>query len=418
MDHTRPSPANETSLALLARVGRVFASSLDYETTLRNVIAQCLPALGDFGFFDVVEDAGVRRLALAYEDPRRQQMLEQTRWMRSERQDLNLCALSSGVPGIHPRIDDTWLRSVALGPEHLQVMRDLSFGSMITVPLRYERKLLGALTLFYNSPGRQHDTAMLETAEEVAHRAAAAVINARLYASAQAAIRGRDDFLSVASHELRTPLTAMQLQVESLLRSLELNRPIEEEKLRARLTRVDAQLGRLNSLIEQLLDVGRLAGGRLVIERQPVELGALLRELVEELHDQFTAARSRVEVRCGETLEGQWDRARLEQVFTNLLTNALRYGESRPVEVTAARQGDAAVVRITDHGIGIDPVDHARIFERFERASASTNYGGLGLGLWIVRELVALHGGSVAVESTPGSGATFAVVLPFSEPVE
>ncbi|MFN7135896.1 MAG: histidine kinase dimerization/phospho-acceptor domain-containing protein, partial [Myxococcales bacterium] len=278
-------------MTILAEVGELLASSLDYETTLRNIISLCIPTLGDFGFFDVVEGEEVRRLARAHEDPARQAILDQSRWVRSERRDMNLCALSSGEPGMHPGIDDAWLQKVAVGPEHLAVMKALSFGSMLTVPLRYDGALLGSLTLFFNSPGRQHDQADMQIALDVARRAASALVNARLYRDARAAIAARDDFLSIASHELRTPLTSIQLHVGTMLRHLkDPARGVDPGRLQERLERTDAQLARLTTLIGQLLDVSRLSSSRMDLDRASFDLAELVREVAARHAEQSARA--------------------------------------------------------------------------------------------------------------------------------
>jgi len=206
-------------LDLLASASEILASSLDYEETLQRVIALALPALGDFGYFDVREPEGeVRRLALAHRDPDRQRLLDDTRWTPSDRRDRILCALSTGSSGFHPRTDDDWLVDAATSPEHLTLLRALAFGSMITVPLAYHGSTLGALTLFFASGGRRHSEADLRQAEELARRAAAAVENARLFRAAREAVAVRDEFLSIAGHELNSPLAALQLQIQSLRR--------------------------------------------------------------------------------------------------------------------------------------------------------------------------------------------------------
>lgn len=400
-------------LKVLAEVGEVLSTSLDYEQTLRTIIQVAIPRLGDFGFFDVVDGAAVRRIALAHENPARQAMLDGSQWQRSERTDINLCALSSGASAIHPDIGEAWLRDVAVSPGHLEVMQRLAFGSMLTVPLRYEGTLLGALTLFYDQGRRGHDEDDLTLATEIARRAAAALMNARLYRDTRAAVQLRDDFLSVASHELRTPLTTIDLHVNALLRQLTLHPelPIDPGKLQHKLERTEAQVDRLKALVEQLLDVSRIGTG-LQLERTQCDLVSLAREVLLRFQDPFESGGATFELSAPETLTVTVDRERIDQVLTNLISNALKYGLGRPVELRVEVRGAHAALVVRDQGIGIDPADQERIFGRFERAASITHFPGLGLGLWIVRQIVELHGGEVRVESQPGQGATFTVVLP------
>jgi len=398
-------------LDLLAHASEVLASSLSYEDTLKNVVGLVLPLLGDFGFFDVVVGPDeVRRISKAHEDPRRQAILEKTSWVRSTHTELNLCALSSGQPAIHSDIDDAWCQQIATSPEHLQLLRELDFQSMITVPLRFQGRVLGALTLFHAGYGRRYGSADLKLAEELARRAAAAVENARLYQEAHQAIAVRDDFLSMAGHELRTPLTSLQLQLYNVVKLARQASPTE--KILVRAEKAMQNLNRFNHLVAELLDVSRIRAGRLNLELGEFDLGDCVRELLQRQRDELSKAGCSVQVRLEPGLVGQWDRLRIEQVLTNLLSNAMKYGARKPIEIEARRESGKTVLSVKDHGIGLSREDQSRVFQRFERAVSSQNFGGLGLGLWIVRQLVEAHGGTIRVESEPQRGACFEVQLP------
>ncbi len=401
-------------LTLLAEAGEVLSGSLEWDLTLGNVISLTMPALADFGFFDVVEpDGQVRRVARAHEDPRRQAILEPTQWARSERTDMNLCALSAGESAVHPDIDDAWLRAVAVGPEHLAVMRDLAFCSMLTVPLRHRGRLLGALTLFYADSGRRHGPEDQTLAEELARRAAVAVDNARLMREAREAIAQRDDFLTIASHELRTPLATLRLGADALMRQV---RAGGARALEPRVDMLQRQLRRLEALVGDLLDVERLEADQMALELEPLELGAVVRDVLAQLADAAAAAECAVTATIEDGLVGRWDRARVEQIVGNLMGNALKYGRGRPIDVAVRAAGGAARLEVRDHGIGLDAEQTERIFGRFERAVSTRHYGGFGLGLWICRQLVERLGGTIRAEGAPGQGALFTVDLPLEGP--
>ncbi|ABS26344.1 ATP-binding protein [Anaeromyxobacter sp. Fw109-5] len=226
------------------------------------------------------------------------------------------------------------------------------------------------------------------------------------------AVRTRDAFLSMASHELKTPITSLQLQVGSLLRAREgVPAPVAKA---ADATR--RQVVRLTSLVNTLLDVSRLNEGRLQLEIEPVDLSALVSEVASRFVAETERSESRIRVDAAEAVCGRWDRLRLEQVLTNLLSNALKYGEGKPVSVRVQSDGATARLAVVDHGIGIAPSEQRRIFERFERGPATRGYGGFGLGLWITREIVSALGGTIHVESAPGAGSTFRVELPVTGP--
>jgi signal transduction histidine kinase len=221
----------------------------------------------------------------------------------------------------------------------------------------------------------------------------------------------RDEFLSIASHELKTPLTPLSLKLQVLAR---LARKQEGSDFAAEVHQyaleMVKQVGRLDALVGELLDVSRIMGGRLTLSPERLDLSEVVQEVIERHHEQ--AERAQVPIfNLLEPAMGEWDRLRLEQVVTHLLANALKFGEGHPVEVRTERIGAEAVLQVRDQGIGISPEDQRRIFERFERA-AHRNYGGLGLGLYIARTIVEAMGGTIRVESARGEGSTFLVTLP------
>lgn len=225
------------------------------------------------------------------------------------------------------------------------------------------------------------------------------------------ALQARDAFLSAASHELKTPLTALSLVVQALLRR---RGPLPDPA--PQLESVGRQVARLSRLVDELLDVSRISAGRLRLDLADLELGEVVADVVARVEAERLGGGAPITVSVDAAVRGRWDRLRLEQIVGNLLTNALKYGEGTPVTVTVARDGDEAVLRVSDQGIGIPAAEQGRIFERFERGTAARNYGGIGLGLWIVREIVTALGGSIGLESVPGAGATFTVRLP-AEPL-
>jgi signal transduction histidine kinase len=226
------------------------------------------------------------------------------------------------------------------------------------------------------------------------------------------AIRLREDFLSVASHELRTPLTALVLRLTELQRTLA-DKPIGLEiNLPAKVDRAVRSCAQLTHLIDDLLDVSRIAAGRLVLRREDSDLAEIAREAVEHAAPEARRAGSELVITETAAVPGRWDRTRIEQVLANLLTNAIKYGKGQPIEVAIAAAGGGGRITVRDHGIGIAAEDQARIFDRFERASSVRNYGGLGLGLYISRQIVEAHGGTIRLDSQPGAGTTFTVVLP------
>lgn len=232
----------------------------------------------------------------------------------------------------------------------------------------------------------------------------------RLVESMQQALTSREEFLWVASHELRTPIAIASLQLQQLRRLID--RGESTERLAGATHAALSQIDRLSTLVQSLFDASQIVSGRLSIERTPdVPLPAIVKDVTERLHGPACQAGCDLLVDVPD-LRGRWDRMRLEQVLTNVLGNALKYGAGRPVHVTARADGSMVYLDVRDQGIGISSADVRRIFDKFERAVPAAHYGGVGLGLYISRQIVEAHEGWIEVVSAPGAGATFRIALP------
>jgi PAS domain S-box-containing protein len=239
---------------------------------------------------------------------------------------------------------------------------------------------------------------------------------ARLWRKAQAEVRERDEFLSIASHELRTPVTALQLQLQLLHRTAQ--RSIEDlpHLLDEKLAALERQTRRISALVNELLDVSRMRLGRLELRYEDLDLAEVAREASEQLRAEVGRSGSTLELDLRGPVGGRWDRVRIEQVVTNLVANAVKFGQGKPITVALQADPARARLRVSDRGIGIAPEHQDRVFDRFERAVPAHHFGGLGLGLYIARQIAQAHGGDIRVESEPGHGATFTVDLPRAPP--
>ena len=231
------------------------------------------------------------------------------------------------------------------------------------------------------------------------------------------AVRMRDDFMSIVSHEVRTPLNGLILETQ--LRKMHLARDnaaaFTLDKMKAMVERDERQIQSLIRLIEDMLDVSRIRTGKLSIRPGQFDLSRLVSTLVETFAPQISAAQSSVNLNAESPVVGLWDEFRIEQVVSNLLTNALRYGAKSPIDVSVYVEGENAIVEVRDQGIGISEENQQRIFQQFERVSAKHAVAGLGLGLFISEQIVAAHGGKITVQSALGEGAVFRVSLPLAQ---
>jgi PAS domain S-box-containing protein len=403
-----------TRLEALAEASRVFASGLDYKTTLETVARRLSELIGDGALIRVVSPDGewLLPVAIYHPVPERAALRRRVIAVAPQRTTEGLTArvIASGrilrIPHLSIEVIHAEMKQ-----EYWPYLEGVT--SLMMAPLKHRRQVIGHISLMRDAGGPAYTHEDETLLEDLAHRASQALENARLYSEAQAAVAARDEFLSIASHELRTPLTALRLALENMRRvstrgDTDRLPPQYVERV---LATAERQGQRLEKLVAALLDVSRIQMGRLELDVDEVDLGTIVGEVAAQFEDEAAQTGSTLHVR-GDPVRGYWDRLRISQVVTNLLANAVKYGGGNPVEIEYGPREDRAMLVVRDHGIGIDPVDQPQIFERFERAVSSRNYGGLGLGLYIVKRIVEAHGGTVRVESTPGVGATFHVDLP------
>lgn len=235
-------------------------------------------------------------------------------------------------------------------------------------------------------------------------------VAARLLAEARLreALQARDDFVAVAAHELRNPLNAFLLTLQLLRRTM--REPDVSSQVRGLVEKLRNQAERFSDSIDRLLDVSRIQAGNFELHREAFDFAALVKEVVNRFAEEET--RTPISIERAECAEGNWDRFRIEQVVSNLISNAIKYGKRQPIAITVARNGAEATLAVRDHGIGIPPEDIERVFDRFERVAPRSPSKGLGLGLWIARRIVEAHGGTISAQSELNQGSTFTVRLP------
>jgi K+-sensing histidine kinase KdpD len=264
-------------------------------------------------------------------------------------------------------------------------------------------------------------TAMFTEKEELivtglAAQAAIAMDNARLFDKARQAIHIRDEFLSISSHELRTPLTPLKIQLQSLMRRIEKGsfNDLTIEELKKMIGLAEKQVNRITILVDDLLDVTRITSGKLTLNFETIEVVEVVREVLERYKSQLEIARCELILDLDDLIIAKIDKLRFEQILVNLLTNAIKYAPGKPITITLKTDAldKKLILKVADMGVGISMEDQKRVFDRFERVDSHAAQGGLGLGLYIVKQIVSAHGGMIEMESQEGLGTTFIVKIP------
>lgn len=400
----------------LSEASALLASSLDFTSTMRSVARLAVPTIADWCAVDIVEQGGhVRRLAAVHIDPAKLKFAEEIEARYPADPDSPYSAhevIRTGKSLLLAEIPPSVLFSVAVNEEHLHLMRELGLRSGMVVPLRAHGRTLGAITFVSAESRRLFSAEDLAFAEELANCAALAVNNARLYREAQQANRTKDEFLATVSHELRTPLSA----ILGWVRLLRMSKMAEDKRAHG-LETIERNARAQAQLIEDLLDVSRIISGKLRLELRAVDLIAVIEAAADAVRLAADSKGVRLELLLDNTAaSATGDAGRLQQVVWNLLSNAVKFTDKGgSVTVRLTRVDSRAEIEVEDTGRGIETAFLPHVFEMFrqEDATSTRAYGGLGLGLAIVRHLVELHGGTVAADS-PGlhRGSTFRVSLP------
>ena len=404
----------------LAAASARLSLSLDYGTTLREMTALLVPHLADWCVIDMLSDEGqVTRAALAHADPQREPLLHEltARYppAASEPSPI-LAAIRSGRGMLQVTSTPAELATFTHDAEHLRLAEAIGMTSTLIVPLQAHGRIFGVLSLIRGTspPYTAEECARVE---DFAQRCAVALDNARLYQQAQEAVLLRDQFVAIASHELRTPVTSIRGYAQLIERQL-VKGILDATRITRQTAQIIAQASKLSALIGDLLDASRIQQGRLDLHLIRCDLAVLAREALSA----FITAPERTTnhtlvLEADESVVGHWDRGRLDQVLTNLLSNALKYspagGEIRLRIGTSDRR---AIIAVSDQGLGIPPEEQKNLFQPFARGGAAHGrIGGTGLGLYIVRQIVEGHGGTIVVASTLGHGSTFTATLPLGE---
>jgi signal transduction histidine kinase len=411
--------AAQRDQTFLAEASGILGASLDYPATLASIARLVIAQLADWCGIYLLDDAGMaQEVVVAHQDPAKEALARELSRRYPPTPDRSqglMQVLRTGQPLIAPDFDAA-IPAIAEDAEHLRLLQAVGVTSCLLVPLRVGDRIIGVLTCGRSDPQQRYHTQDLPLAQELARRAASAIEHAQLYRTAQDAIRVREQFLSIASHELKTPLTSLMGFADLLQRRTARESSLSERDQRA-LHAIREQAKRLDQLIGNLLDISRIETGRLRLECVPMDVGDLTQRVVTAF--QPTLEQHQMIFRRPDgPLFVDGDALRLEQVMHNLIGNAIKYSpHGGTITVQVAQHAATARIAISDQGLGIPADALPHLFQRFYRASnIDAQYiSGMGIGLYVVKEIVALHAGTIEVASQEGLGSTFTVVLPLPE---
>ena len=399
--------------ALLAEASRVLSTSFDYQTTLAALVRLAVPTLADYCALDILEGENeFKRIGEAHVDPTKSNLIRQVgTFPRSAltAQHPLIRVMTTGYPVLEAEITPAFIRASFAEPSQRQMVEALGPRSFICVPLVSSGKILGALTLVTSGSGRRYDEADLSLAADMARRAAIVVEHARLFHEAQQATKARDDVLAVVAHDLRNPLNTVTMAIGLMLE----NTPVERTQERRQVEIVRRAADRMNRMIQDLLDVKRIESGRLAIDLRPEDVDVIINDMIEMLRPLAVGSSITLESSVPEGLPPVIaDSARIQQVLSNLVGNAVKF-TPRDGRITVCAEQLEGEIRfgVIDTGPGIPPEQVPHIFGQFWQASSSDRRG-IGLGLAIAKGIVEAHKGTIWVESHVGMGSTFYFTLP------
>lgn len=412
---------SEQRAAFLAEASRVLSLSFDYHTTIAQLARLAVPGLADYCAVDVIEgEKGFIRLGFAHSDPKREEefraKLTSFRPEDVSPQHPVMKALLRGESDLITHVTDEGLHAAITNEEQFQILRSLNAKSLITVPMIASGKVVGALSLVSSREDHIYTPEDVELAEELGRRAALAVENARLFDEAQLATRARDDMLAIVAHDLRNPLNTIYMSSQLLLDIVsETEHPMEHRQLAI----VQRAASRMNGLIQDLLEVKRIEGGNLALDRRQTDASSIIAEALDTLRPIAAANSLSLDSEVAPDFPPiTVDSPRIQQVLSNLVGNAIKFTPAGGQIVLRARPTEReACFIVADTGPGIAPDALPHIFGRFWQGK-STDRRGIGLGLTIAKGIVEAHGGRIWVESQLGAGSSFYFTVPLAAPDE
>lgn len=406
---------------LLDQLKSYLLSTIEPDQVVEKIAAATIPYFADGCMVDLIEGDSLKRIITKHRDLKIENLLIVSRKTSSLEKDSPIPlmrVIETGMPLLLSKVNPEVIRQGTESNKHYELVMQIGTNSHLAVPIQHRGRLIGVINFLNTTERPNFDDIDLEVAINIAHYASLAIENSRLFKEARSGVQLRDDFISIASHELKTPITSLNLQIEVLNSLVDgLDKESEVPKIMKKfLSSTNNQLNRLSRLIDDMLDISRISTGKLSLNIKKVNLCVLCQEVLDRFSDQLRDLRIESRLTCVDGIFAQCDADRIDQVVTNFMTNAIRYGGRKPIEIIVDENATTVFIKVKDQGRGIYKEDQERIFKRFERAHTPDDVSGLGLGLYINSQIVEEHHGKISLESEPGKGSMFIVELPKTRP--
>ena len=408
--------------SLLAEVRETLVETLHYRSILRKIPTLLAKEFADWSLISLENEEGILEVvAAASSSPDKAHLLRQLEGAKLDREAPEglARAMKERKPLLYSFVGEYNLtpdnpRVGLNNARSLELVSQLGFKSYMVAPIIVRDSIIGGISVFSSDEQRLFNKSDLDFLEQLTKSCSMAVDNAVLYNDSQKSIKSREEFISIASHELRTPLTSLRLRIDLFFKMLDKGNLPEETKktLYPVISAIRPDLNKFTKLIEMLLDISKLNSSKMFLNMSECNISSILRDELDRIKPEFESQNISLTIDVEENLAGQCDMVRLQQIVMNLIRNALKFSDKKPVEFQARRDHDKLILVVKDNGIGISVEDKKRIFKPFERAVSDKNFGGLGLGLYITMQIVEAFKGKIEVNSVLGEGTTFRVELP------
>jgi PAS domain S-box-containing protein len=401
----------------LSQAGEILVSSLDSNYIFESISKLSVPSLADWCSFEIMNDEEVLENVITYHrDPLKISATKSMHALYSNHpasEDDILKVLASGKAQLYREAGRKILLDPRLSNHEVELAQELSETTIMLIPLIAHGHTLGILTFANFGIGKNYTKTDLDLGQELGRRVALALENSKLYLFSQRAIEVRNDFLSIASHELNTPITSVKLQLQMVNRTLtnKKDEPFPLERFKKSVDTSIKQVDRLIHLVQVLLDVSRIQSGQFNFVFDRVNVSDMVNEVLDRHKELLQSYSCNLSVENNEDISVIWDKTRMEQVITNLINNAVKYAPGK-IEVAVHEDINSVRISVKDYGRGIPNDKIHLIFDRFERGNSPESVSGLGLGLYIVKQIIEGHHGKIEIESKINEGSCFAVVVP------